>query len=111
MDTETDVINLRPDFGKIARLDVRALIVTAKGDHVDFVSRFFAPKLGIDEDPVTGAAHTSLIPLWSAKLKKKKMTAKQRSERGGDLICIDAGTRSIIGGKAKLYMTGEINIK
>lgn len=69
---ETVVRNLRPDLTATAKLQARGLIVTAKGDEVDFVSRFFAPQSGIDEDPVTGSAHTSLIPLWAAKLGKKK---------------------------------------
>ena len=108
LSTEEAVHGLNPDFHEIAGLQARGLIVTAPGNSVDFVSRFFAPQCGIDEDPVTGSAHTSLIPLWSKKLGKREMTARQLSRRGGFLICINNGTRSLIGGRAKLYMTGEI---
>jgi len=108
--SETDIININPDLNRISKLQARGLIVTAKGDDVDFVSRFFAPQSGIDEDPVTGSAHTSLIPLWSKKLGKTRMDARQLSKRGGTLICVNKENRSLIGGKAKLFMTGEINI-
>jgi PhzF family phenazine biosynthesis protein len=108
---EVDLVNVRPDLKEIAKLPARGLIVTSKGEHVDFVSRFFAPQSGVDEDPVTGSAHTSLIPLWSAKLNKKDMTARQLSARGGDLICLNKGERCWIGGSARLYLTGEINIE
>ncbi len=108
MDKESSIKNITPDFEEIARLDARGLIVTAKGDNVDFVSRFFAPQSGINEDPVTGSAHTSLIPLWSAKLGKNKMMANQLSTRGGQLVCEFNNDRCMIGGKARLYLTGEI---
>jgi len=108
--SESDVLNLNPNLDDISKLQARGLIVTAKGNEVDFVSRFFAPQSGINEDPVTGSAHTSLIPLWSEKLGKNKMNAKQLSKRGGELICVNKGDRTLIGGKAKLYMTGELNI-
>lgn len=110
LESEEHVFNLRPDFNGISKLPARGLIVTAKGEKVDFVSRFFAPQSGIDEDPVTGSAHTSLIPLWSKKLGKKEMKAQQLSQRGGSLTCVDKGERCFIGGQAKLYLTGEINI-
>jgi PhzF family phenazine biosynthesis protein len=110
VDSEQDIINIKPNFIEISKLDSRGLIVTAKGEKADFVSRCFFPQCGIDEDPVTGSAHTSLIPLWSKKLGKKEMLAKQLSKRGGDLICKDHGARCLIGGKAKLYMIGEISI-
>ncbi|MFN8256000.1 MAG: PhzF family phenazine biosynthesis protein [Bacteroidales bacterium] len=108
VENETIVRELKPDFAKIAMLKARGLIVTAKGQNVDFVSRFFAPQSGINEDPVTGSAHTSLIPYWSAKLKKNEMKALQLSARGGELVCKNNGTRCLIGGKAKLYLIGEI---
>lgn len=108
MENENTVRILQPDFGAISKLDARGLIVTARGDQVDFVSRFFAPQVGVNEDPVTGSAHTSLIPYWSDKLGKKKLTARQLSKRGGDLICEDREQRCLIGGKARLYLTGEI---
>jgi len=107
---EDEIRNLNPDLVEIAKLGARGLIVTAKGDEVDFVSRFFAPQSGVNEDPVTGSAHTSLIPFWYKKLNKKDFTAKQLSQRGGVLTCQYADDRCMIGGQAKLYMTGEINI-
>lgn len=108
--SEDEVRNLVPDFIEIANLQARGLIVTAAGDEVDFVSRFFAPQCGISEDPVTGSAHTSLIPLWSEKLGKAGMIAQQLSRRGGTIFCSDHGARCRIGGKAQLYLTGEIFI-
>ena len=110
LENEEQVASLLPDFGKIALLKARGLIVTAAGKNVDFVSRFFAPQSGIDEDPVTGSAHTTLIPYWSAKLAKTEMTARQLSKRGGELNCSYLGDRCLIGGKAVLYLTGEIEI-
>lgn len=107
---EKQVRALSPDMKEVSKLTARGLIVTAKGDSVDFVSRFFAPQSGIDEDPVTGSAHTSLIPIWSGKLGKTEMTAKQLSKRGGDLLVVNKGDRCFIGGKARLYMIGEISI-
>ncbi len=111
VEREEDVLNLKPDFNEIAKLEARGLIVTAKGEEFDFVSRFFAPQCGINEDPVTGSAHTSLIPFWSEKLGKKEMKAFQLSKRGGKLICIAKKQRCLIGGRVKLFMTGELNIK
>jgi len=111
LESEEDVQNLRPDLDKVSELKARGLIVTAKGKNVDFVSRFFAPQSGVNEDPVTGSAHTTLIPIWSEKLGKKEMTATQLSIRGGKLICFDKGDRCLIGGNAKIYLTGEINIE
>jgi PhzF family phenazine biosynthesis protein len=110
VESEEEVLNLVPDFHEISKLEARGLIVTAKGNEVDFVSRFFAPQSGIDEDPVTGSAHTSLIPLWSEKLDKKEMVARQMSKRGGTIYCTNRGARCLIGGKAKLYLSGEIYI-
>jgi PhzF family phenazine biosynthesis protein len=110
LNSEEDVLNLKPDFREVAKLDARGLCVTAKGNEVDFVSRFFCPQCGIDEDPVTGSAHTSLIPLWSQKLGKMEMNARQLSKRGGSLVCVNKGERAVIGGKARLYMIGEIEI-
>lgn len=85
-----------------------ALIVSAKGDNCDFVSRFFAPNAGINEDPVTGSAHSTLIPFWSKRLSKTSMIAKQLSTRGGTLICENLGNRVNISGKAVCYLIGEI---
>ena len=108
VESEKVLTELSVNLNEISKLEARGLIVTAKGDEVDFVSRFFAPQSGIDEDPVTGSAHTSLIPIWSKKLNKKEMTAKQLSKRSGELLCINMDNRCLIGGKAKLFMIGEI---
>lgn len=105
---EHEVISLIPDLKAISKLDARGLIVTAKGNEVDFVSRFFAPQSGIDEDPVTGSAHASLTPFWSRKLGKNKLMARQLSSRGGELACEYNNDRCLIGGYAKLYLRGEI---
>jgi PhzF family phenazine biosynthesis protein len=110
VENENQVRNLSPNFAEITKLDARGLIVTAKGNEVDFVSRFFAPKCGINEDPVTGSAHTSLIPLWYKKLGKKEMIARQLSKRGGKIICSYNDDRCLIGGEAQLYLVGEIYI-
>ncbi len=110
IDNEISLQHIQPDLEEIAKLKARGLIVTAKGSTVDFVSRFFAPQSGINEDPVTGSAHTSLTPLWSKKLNKKKLIANQLSNRGGQLLCEFKNERCIIGGKARLYLTGEINL-
>jgi PhzF family phenazine biosynthesis protein len=110
MDNEQSLLMLQPHLAEIAKLKARGLIVTAKGDTVDFVSRFFAPQSGIDEDPVTGSAHTSLIPLWAKKLGKNNLLAQQLSKRGGSLMCEFKNNRCLIGGKARLYLTGEINL-
>jgi PhzF family phenazine biosynthesis protein len=109
-DTEDQVRALRPDMGKLAALDCFAVIVTAPGKDCDFVSRFFAPAQGIPEDPVTGSAHSTLIPYWSGRLGKKKMFARQISRRGGELWCEDRGDRVGIGGRAVKYLQGQITV-
>jgi len=106
--SEEEVCNVCPDLAEIAKLDARGLVITASGNHVDFVSRFFAPQSGIDEDPVTGSAHTTLIPYWAARLDKNEMTAMQVSKRTGSLECRYLPPRVIIGGEAQLYLSGEI---
>jgi predicted PhzF superfamily epimerase YddE/YHI9 len=108
--TEEEVRNIIPDFGAIARLDARGLIVTAPGKSADFVSRFFGPQCGVNEDPVTGSAHTTLIPYWAAKLGKDHLRALQVSSRGGALDCQYLPPRVKIGGEARLYLSGEIYI-
>ncbi|MDZ7633770.1 MAG: PhzF family phenazine biosynthesis protein [Bacteroidales bacterium] len=108
--TETDILEMNPDFRKLSTADGRGVIVTAPGSDVDFVSRFFAPQAGIDEDPVTGSAHTTLTPFWSVRLGKKKMTARQLSARGGLLECTLGSDRTMIAGTATLYLKGEIYI-
>ena len=108
--SEEEIKNMKPNLSRLAELDCRGVIVTAKGNEVDFVSRFFGPAVGIPEDPVTGSAHTKLIPYWSKILGKQKLLAKQLSKRGGTLYCENKGSRVEIGGKAILYLSGEINI-
>ncbi|MEO6612092.1 MAG: PhzF family phenazine biosynthesis protein [Chitinophagaceae bacterium] len=105
---EEAVRNCQPDFTLMKKTG-KMVIITAPGKAVDFVSRFFAPAAGIDEDPVTGSAHSQLIPFWSGKLGKNKLFAKQLSKRGGDLYCELKGDRVIMGGNCVYYMKGQIN--
>lgn len=107
-DNEDQIKNMIPNLDEIKKLGGRGLIITAKGNQVDFVSRCFFPQTGVDEDPVTGSAHTTMIPYWSKIFNKNNLTAKQISKRGGSLICEYKGDRVVIGGEAKLYMIGEI---
>ena len=107
---ESSVKNIEPDMELIKKLDLRGVAVTAKGKDADFVSRFFVPKYGINEDPVTGSSHCELAPYWSKKLGKKELRAIQLSKRGGGILCKDAGERVLLSGKAVLYMEGVINI-
>jgi PhzF family phenazine biosynthesis protein len=104
---EDAVRKCKPDFSLMKKVD-KMVIITAPGKEVDFVSRFFAPNAGIDEDPVTGSAHSQLIPFWSEKLGKKKMKAKQLSKRGGDIYCEQKKERVIMGGQCIFYLKGEI---
>jgi PhzF family phenazine biosynthesis protein len=108
--SEEDVRSVDPDMGLLKKVDLRGVIVTAKGKNADFVSRFFAPKVGVDEDPVTGSAHCALIPYWSGKLGRKDLLAHQVSKRGGELFCKDQGDRVVIAGRAVAYMEGTITI-
>jgi len=108
--SEETIRNMKPNFHLLKQTGVRGVIVTSKGNDVDFVSRCFGPGVGIDEDPVTGSAHTLLIPFWSWRLGKKEMTALQLSERGGQLWCTLSGDRVLIAGKAVTYLRGEIEI-
>ena len=110
-DSESEVRELRPEFPRVASLDAFAVIVSAPGESVDFVSRFFAPRAGIPEDPVTGSAHCTLVPYWAARLGKAELTAKQVSARGGELWCRLAGDRVVISGCAVEYLQGEITIE
>jgi PhzF family phenazine biosynthesis protein len=105
---EEDILSLAPDMQVLAGMGLRGVIVTAPGRESDFVSRFFAPGLGIPEDPVTGSAHCALTPYWSGRLQKKKLTARQLSRRGGELHCVDAGDRVLISGQAVTYLRGMI---
>lgn len=108
--SQEEIASITPDFLSLDKVDARGVIVTAPGDKTDFVSRFFAPQSGVNEDPVTGSAHTSLTPYWAKKLGKNKLTARQISKRGGNLICENQPPRVKIGGKAVLYLTGEITV-
>jgi PhzF family phenazine biosynthesis protein len=108
--SQQEIEALMPDFRRLEKTDARAVIVTAPGDKCDFVSRFFGPRVGVDEDPVTGSAHTVLIPFWAAKLGKNEMNARQLSRRGGLIFCRLKGDRVDIGGKAVTYLRGEISL-
>ncbi len=107
-ESQAVVQSLAPDFARLGDLDLRGVIATAPGDDHDFVSRFFGPKLGIDEDPVTGSAHCELTPYWSQRLSKKQLRARQISRRGGDVLCEIAGDRVRLKGSAVTFMVGEI---
>lgn len=109
VDSAQTVLDLEPDFTLLKEItEYMGIIVTARGDDCDFVSRFFVPNAGINEDPVTGSSHCSLIPFWSGILGRKEMQARQLSLRGGRIACMDCGERVRIGGEAVLYMRGEI---
>jgi PhzF family phenazine biosynthesis protein len=106
-----EVLALTPDFGALGKVDCWAAIVTAPGDNgVDFVSRFFAPPQGIDEDPATGSSHCTLVPYWAKRLAKTELEARQLSRRGGALRCAMRGDRVSIGGRAVLYLEGQITV-
>ncbi|MCX6559234.1 MAG: PhzF family phenazine biosynthesis protein [Candidatus Aminicenantes bacterium] len=109
-DTAEAVADMRPDFGLVAKVPARGVIVTSPGRDTDFVSRFFGPQVGIDEDPVTGSAHTTLTPYWAKRLRKAELTAAQLSKRGGRLWCKLVGDRVEISGQARAYLRGEIEI-
>ena len=105
---ESIVETIDPNIEKIAELDSRGLIVSAKGETTDFTSRVFGPNVGVDEDPVTGSAHALLATYWGDALNLQKMKARQASKRGGELICEVLENNVEITGKAKLYLQGEI---
>lgn len=111
-ETEEDVRDIKPDFNALAEIDTIGIIVTAEGeaDDVDFVSRFFAPAAGINEDPVTGSAHCNLIPYWADMLEKDELHACQISSRKGELWCTNKGDRVLMSGKAVTYLKGEIYV-
>jgi PhzF family phenazine biosynthesis protein len=108
-ENEAAISSLNPDFGLLSKIDARGIIASSKSGVYDFVCRFFGPKVGINEDPVTGSAFTKLIPYWSAILKKTQMTACQISQRRGYVSCELLGDRVLIGAKANLYLQGEIS--
>ncbi|WP_434168572.1 PhzF family phenazine biosynthesis protein [Peribacillus frigoritolerans] len=111
LESEEAVKNLSPDFSKLEQLpEGLGVIVSAKGNDYDFVSRAFFPKLKVNEDPVCGSAHCGLVPFWGEKLKKREMVARQLSNRGGTLFCKHVDTRVKMAGKATIYLIGDINI-
>jgi len=105
---EGDILRMEPDMAELRKLGLRGVIATAPGNEVDFVSRFFAPSFGIDEDPVTGSAHCALTPYWARRLGKKELHARQLSRRSGELFCEDRGGRVLVSGRAVLYLEGFI---
>lgn len=109
--SEAEVANLKPVSTELLASSPYAVIATATGSHYDFVSRFFGPHVGIDEDPVTGSAHCSLVPYWADKLNKTKLQARQISPRGGDLSCELRAGRVFMTGTAVTFLQGEINLK
>ena len=106
---EATVADIRPDLKRIKALQFNALIPTATGSDVDFVSRFFGPKIGIPEDPITGAAHTGLAPYWSRRLGKSSLRAKQLSPRGGFISCMLQDDRVELSGSAEVFATGVLH--
>ncbi len=108
---EIDIESAHPDFGQLIKLDLRGVIITAKSSRYDFVARFFAPKYGIPEDPVTGSAYTQLAPYWVSKIGPKRFSVKQMSSRGGELTCELVGDRVLISGRAVKYLEGTIKIE
>jgi PhzF family phenazine biosynthesis protein len=109
-DSEQIVRELRPDMAALMRLDCLGIIVTAPGDECDFVSRFFAPRAGVPEDPVTGSAHCTLIPYWAERLRRPCLRALQVSRRGGELFCEHRGQRVSIAGRAVTYSSGFLHV-
>lgn len=108
LESERAVLEVQPDFARLATLHPFCVGVTARGDNADFVSRYFMPADGLDEDPVTGSIHATLAPYWAAKLGKDKLEARQVSSRGGSLTCEVRGDRVMIRGHAVKYLEGEI---
>ncbi|QTN39798.1 PhzF family phenazine biosynthesis protein [Cryomorphaceae bacterium] len=109
-ESEDDILQLAPNLRHIARIDARGMIATAPGKEVDFVCRFFGPQVGIDEDPVTGSAYTTLTPYWADRLGKNELSAAQRSRRGGQIRCTYLGDRIGISGRAVRYLKGSVFI-
>lgn len=105
---QEDIEELKPDFNALHAIPARGIIVTAPGYDCDFVSRFFAPSVGVNEDPVTGSAHTTLTPFWAHRMNQLSFEAIQLSRRGGFLQCQLAGNRVLIAGHARTYLAGEI---
>lgn len=108
--SEADVRALAPDFRKVAKLGAFGVIVTAPGDTSDVASRYFVPQAGVDEDPVTGAAHCQLVPWWAKRLGRTAIHARQVSRRGGELWCEARGERVTLAGEAVEYLSGTIEV-
>lgn len=108
LESEAAVRAVTPDFAELVKVDCTGIIVTGPGEKADFVSRFFAPRMGVPEDPVTGSSHCTLIPYWARKMGRQSLTAHQVSPRGGELRCEDLGPRVAIAGEARLYLEGSI---
>lgn len=109
-ETEDQVRALRPDFGRLERLEATCVVATAPGTDHDFVSRTFCPAVGIPEDPVTGSSHCTLVPYWSRRLGRRVLRAAQVSARGGELFCEDLGERVTIAGHAACYLRGTVTL-
>jgi PhzF family phenazine biosynthesis protein len=109
-DSEAQVRALKPDMAKLAALEFFSVVPTAPGTDADFVSRFFGPRVGVPEDPVTGSSHCSLIPYWAQRLGKTSLFARQVSARGGELKCELQGERVRIAGRGVLYLEGQITV-
>jgi PhzF family phenazine biosynthesis protein len=110
LESEEEIAKLEPDFRLLKQVKGRGVIVTAPGNEVDFVSRCFFPNAGIDEDPVTGSAHTTMTPYWAERLSKQSLTASQISKRGGRINCTMLGDRVALGGQAITFMEGKLFI-
>lgn len=108
---ESDIVSADPDFEELKKLDLRGVIITAGSARYDFVARFFAPKYGIPEDPVTGSAYTQLAPYWAARTGRRRFRVRQVSSRGGELSCELVDNRVLISGNAVKYLEGKIRIK
>lgn len=110
VDSQKVIEGLNPNISLLSEVEARGVIVSAEGDEVDVVSRCFYPRYGVNEDPVTGSAHTTIIPYWAKLLAKNDIVARQLSQRGGELKCTYLGDRVELGGRAITYMIGEISI-
>ena len=110
VDTEAQIRRCVPNFQLIEKLDARGLVITARGEKADFVSRWFGPQVGVNEDPVTGSAHCMLAPYWASKLNKTKLYAEQLSARLGKIYCEVTGDRVLLSGQSVLYLHGEIEV-
>lgn len=109
-ESESQVLALAPSFDRLRALGVFGVIATAPGGDVDFVSRFFAPLMGVPEDPVTGSSHCTLVPYWARRLGKQTLLARQLSRRGGELRCEDRGERVTLSGRAVAFLEGHIEV-